>query len=146
MFDGGMNMTNSLKDCPLFSGHKKNFRQYISQLVGFFRAQDALQDWVLLFLYGRGTIKTDGSPDEHSQFGALGDIGKDALRLVSRVKLEPEHGGDEMTVAELQAMSKDELVQHMLAGAPPHRYQDMEAVVFKDIFATERHPAVVITN
>ena len=78
MFDGGVSMTNSLKDCPLFSGSKKDFRQYISQLVGFFRAQDALQDWVLLFLYGRGTIKTDGSPDEHSQFGALGDIGKDA--------------------------------------------------------------------
>ena len=65
---------------------------------------------------------------------------------MSRVKLEPEHGGDEMTVAELQAMSKDELVEHMLAGAPPCQYQDMEAVIFKDIFALERHPSVVITN
>jgi hypothetical protein len=92
MFDGGMNMTNSLKDCPLFSGHKKNFRQYVSQLVGFFRAQDALQDWVLLFLYGRGTIKTDGSPDEHSQFGVLGDMARTLFGLCLASSSNPSMG------------------------------------------------------
>ena len=76
---------------------------------------------MFLFLYGEGTIKTDGSPDERSQFGALGDIGKGALRLVSRVKLEYEHEdgkpGDEMSMAELEAMSKDELLEHMRSAS-----------------------------
>ena len=65
---------------------------------------------MLLFLYGRGIIKTDGSPDKQSQFSTLGDIGKGALQLVSHIKLESEHGGDKpgdgMSVAELWVMSK----------------------------------------
>ena len=69
---------------------------------------------------------------------------------MSRVKLESEHGGgdpgDEMRLAELEARSKDELVEAMLAGAPLGRYRDVEAVIFKDIFAPERNPSVVIKN
>ena len=101
---------------------------------------------MLLFLYGKGTIKSDGSPDESTHCGALGDIGKDVLRLLTRIKLEYGHGhndpGDEMSMVELEAMSKDELLEHM--RAPPCRYRDVEAVVFKDVFAPERHPSVVI--
>ena len=103
---------------------------------------------MLLFLYGKGTIKSDGSPDERTQFGALGDISKDALRLMTRIKLEDEHEndnpGDEMSMVELKAMSEDELLEHM--RAPPRRYRDVDAVIFKDIFAPERHPSVVIKN
>ena len=103
---------------------------------------------MLLFLYSKGTIKTDGSPDECSQFGAIGDISNDALMLMSRIKLEYKHEddepGDEMSMAELEAMSKDKLLEHM--RAPPRRYRDAEAIIFKDIFAPERHPSVVIKN
>ena len=65
------NMPAHMKDCPPCSGRKEDSRQYAAQLAGFCRAHGALQGWLLLFLCGAGTAKTDGLPDGHAQFWDL---------------------------------------------------------------------------